>query len=116
MGVVYEAFDRDLGARLALKTTAFLDGPGIYRLKREYHVLRDVRHPNLVRLYDLCGDDGFWFFTMELVDGDGFDRWVRPNAELDEGRLRAALPQLISAVRAIHAADRFSRPQAEHVW
>ena len=46
---------------------------------------------------------------MELVAGECFDRWVRPDDKLDERRLRAALVQLCDAVRPIHAAGQLHR-------
>src|SRR5689334_4455877 len=70
MGVVYEAEDRERGQRVALKT---IPNPGVeqvYQLKREFRVLADLSHPNLVCLYDLVVDRDACFFTMELVDGD----------------------------------------------
>jgi len=78
MGVVYEAIDRDRNARVALKTLKRLDASAMTRFKREFRALADIAHPNLVSLYELVADDSDMFFTMELVDGVDFLRWVRP--------------------------------------
>jgi serine/threonine protein kinase len=49
------------------------------------------------------GMDGIqWFFTMDLVDGVDFLDYVRPGGELDEARLRSALPQLVSGIMSLH--------------
>jgi tetratricopeptide (TPR) repeat protein len=115
MGVVYEAFDSERRARVALKTLVQLDASSVYRLKNEFRALADVRHPNLVQLHELFADGASWFFTMELIDGERFDRWVRPTTEgangapLDEARLRDALPHLLAAIEAIHAAGKLHR-------
>jgi serine/threonine protein kinase len=69
MGVVYEAEDRERGQKVALKTIADPDVAKLYQLKREFRVLADLSHPNLVALYDLVVDAEACFFTMELVDG-----------------------------------------------
>ncbi|MBV8758517.1 MAG: protein kinase, partial [Deltaproteobacteria bacterium] len=69
MGVVYEAQDRERGQKVALKTIADPDVAKLYQLKREFRVLADLSHPNLVALYDLVVDAEACFFTMELVDG-----------------------------------------------
>ncbi len=114
MGVVYEAFDTERNARVALKTLNRLDPSGVTRLKQEFRSLADVRHPNLVRLRELFADGDLWFFTMDAVVGERFDHWVRPSggdghAALDVARLRRALPQLVAAIDAIHAAGKLHR-------
>ena len=112
MGVVYEAFDAERQALLALKTLNRLSAGGVYRLKNEFRALAGVRHPNLVRLHDLFADGERWFFTMELVRGERFDRWIRPPERagtLDEARLRSALPQLLAGLEAIHGAGKLHR-------
>ena len=69
MGVVYEAFDKDVRSPVALKMMRTSSGESVLRLKGEFRSLRDVRHPNLVRLGELFADASRCFFTMELVEG-----------------------------------------------
>ena len=69
MGVVYEAEDKERGQKVALKTISNPNVEKVYLLKREFRVLADLSHPNLVALYDLVVDDESCFFTMELLDG-----------------------------------------------
>ena len=108
MGCVFEAFDEQRRSAVAIKTLSWLDPDSVYRIKSEFRSLADVRHPNLCQLHELFSDDG-WFFSMELVNGERFDRWVRPNDVLDESRLRDALAQLLSGVGAIHDAGKLHR-------
>jgi serine/threonine protein kinase len=136
MGIVYEVFDRERGEHVALKTLSRVDPAGIYDLKKEFRALADVRHPNVVTLYEMVNDDDRWFFTMELVHGMPFTEHVaraaparaaadgaagptlsitetrmdaRQRRHFDEGRLRGALAQLVLGVSAIHAAGRLHR-------
>lgn len=76
MGIVYQAFDNERGARVALKALTHSDAINIYRLKNEFRQLSDISHPNLVSLHELTFDGEHWFFTMELVDGVTFDEYV----------------------------------------
>ncbi|WP_437757328.1 protein kinase domain-containing protein [Sorangium sp. So ce1389] len=76
-GIVYEALDRERGERVALKTLARVSASGLYRFKKEFRALADIAHDNLVRLHDLIGADGEWFFTMELVRGADWLTYVR---------------------------------------
>jgi hypothetical protein len=109
MGVVYEAYDSERKAPVALKTLSRLNASNVYRLKNEFRALADVRHPNLIALHELFAQDDMWFFTMELIGGVRFDAWVRPDGVLQEARLRAALRQLLAALEAIHAAGKTHR-------
>jgi len=80
-GVVYEALDRDRNARVALKIFHSSDAAQLYRLKKEFRSLAEISHPNLVSLYELLSHGGYWFFTMELLQGTDFIRFVRPESK-----------------------------------
>src|SRR5690242_15740613 len=122
-GVVYRAFDQQLGREVALKLLRQASGRDLFRFKREFRALADIAHPNLVALHELHATGGEWFFTMELVEGVSFIDWVRPGAAvgpsrpradiaagcLVEGRLRAALIQLADALMALHQAGKLHR-------
>ncbi|HEX6277897.1 MAG TPA: protein kinase [Polyangiaceae bacterium] len=69
MGVVYEAFDRELGTRVALKCLPSTSPQAFLRFKREFRALQDLHHENLVRLGELVYASEQLFFTMELVEG-----------------------------------------------
>ncbi|MBK7399294.1 MAG: AAA family ATPase [Myxococcales bacterium] len=136
-GVVHAAFDRERNAEVAVKTLARLDPVALYRFKREFRALADVRHPNLVELYELVREGDEWLLSMERVRG-ALDclTWVRgltesthddetlsappamdvarvrtPSGYLapDYARLRAMLAQLASALDALHAAGKLHR-------
>ena len=117
MGIVYEAFDAERRANVALKTLHHLEPTGIYQLKSEFRILADVSHPNLVRLHELFADDQTWFFTMDLVDGIQFDSWVarlRRDSPTNSSEhwlapLRAALAQLVEAVAVLHRFGKLHR-------
>ena len=128
VGVVYDAFDTVRKARVALKTLRIGDPEMLLSLKKEFRAVQDLRHPNLVRVDELFEEGGTWFFTMEFVDGAPFVRHVRPKdrrsrasygptevragpeaAEFDEARLRAALPQLVRGILALHDAGKVHR-------
>jgi hypothetical protein len=113
-GVVYEAYDRESQAMVALKTLTSLDGENLFRLKQEFRALSNLEHENFVRLGELASAAGHLFFTMERLQGSDFLQYVRANdspatAGFDEPRLRKALAQLVDALGALHAAGKLHR-------
>jgi len=83
MGIVYEALDRESRARVAIKTLRSLDARSLRRLRNEFRTLQDIEHPNLVTLGELFEEDGWCFFSMELVEGVDFLSYVWSADELD---------------------------------
>ncbi|HEX6246055.1 MAG TPA: serine/threonine-protein kinase, partial [Polyangiales bacterium] len=103
-GEVYRAHDR-LHPKLALavKVLSRPSPHALYQFKREFRSLSAWSHPNLVALHELFLDEELAFFTMELVPGVDFLRYVRPLGVLDAKRLLHALRGLVDGVSALHA-------------
>src|SRR5678816_4281969 len=74
-GDVYHVSDEmDGGRELALKILRSSDPLAIQYFKRERRTLADIRHDNIIRVYELHEHEHQLLFTMELVDGVGFLR------------------------------------------
>jgi serine/threonine-protein kinase len=71
--LVFRASDLQQGeAPVALK---IFNLPGndekrITRFKQEFHVAREMSHPNIVKLFDVASDGDFHFLAMELLRGE----------------------------------------------
>jgi eukaryotic-like serine/threonine-protein kinase len=111
-GEVYESYDRNQQQLVALKVLRRSDPAFLYRFKREFRALVDVRHPNLIELYELFSEDQLWFFTMELVRGVNFLEYVRHRhgSEATTGgaacsleRFRHASLELSEGIVALHS-------------
>ena len=87
-GTVYQVYDRQRRAQVALKILHRADASALFRLKQEFRALADLSHPNLASLYELLSQGDLWFITMELVAGRTFTDFVR--GELPEHQLPAA--------------------------
>src|SRR5439155_6972830 len=70
--------------------------------------LSDIRHPNLVELYELFTTEAEWFFTMELVRGSTIVAHLHATAG-NADRLAEVLAQLVRALAAVHATGRVHR-------
>jgi tetratricopeptide (TPR) repeat protein len=125
-GVVYEAYDTARAATIAIKRVRAVDIASIYDVKKEFRVLADLMHPNLVTLYDLFADGDDWFIVMELVRGVDFLTYVRgadgapattapqaggeaPSRIADWSRLERAVSQLVRAVCYLHERGKLHR-------
>jgi serine/threonine protein kinase len=130
---VYDAFDRERHARVALKTLRTTSAETLLILKKEFRAVQDIRHPNLVHVGEVFEASGTWFFTMEFIEGVDFvqyvsisDRRARPPRQrlssippagasshaphhFDEERIRATLPQLVRGLKALHEASKIHR-------
>ena len=108
MGEVFAARKGD-GPLVALKVLSEIHATRLYRFKREFRALADVKHENLIALDELVVlPSGQAFFTMELVHGDDFVEWVRQDTQKGKlpnlVRLERALHQLVEGVHHLHLA------------
>jgi tetratricopeptide (TPR) repeat protein len=83
MGIVYSAWDPDLGRRVAIKLLR-MDRPqsegrtiGQARLLREAQAMARVTHPHVISVFDVGTLGEGVFVAMEFVDGTTLKRWVK---------------------------------------
>jgi serine/threonine protein kinase len=108
MGTVWLAYDIRRQQDVALKRLIAPSATGILRLKREFRVIAPLRHPHLVRLYDLWDDGGGPFFTMEFIDGQDLRVVLTDHVSSrpPPDRIRFALDfatQILPALEFLHA-------------
>jgi len=80
MGVVYKAQDPFLGRFVAIKTMSesLHDNKDlVQRFYREAQAAGQLRHPNIVTIYDLGEVSGMPFIAMELIEGQDLDEIIR---------------------------------------
>ena len=80
VGVVYEALHKDLGRTVAVKVlrTGFDTSPeAIARFRREAVACAQVRHDNIVEVYESGDVDGRPFYAMALLGGRSLSRLIR---------------------------------------
>ena len=105
MGIVYRAFDEELGllvAVKALRSDLAGDGRVETRLRRELVLNRQVSHKHAVRIHDIGHDRGLLFLTMDLVEGRSLRQVLRDEGPLSPDRAVAIARQLALALEAAH--------------
>ena len=84
MGAVYEAVQKGLDRRVALKVLSerLLDDPTyLERFRREARAAAAFDHPNIVHVFQIGEEGGKHFFSMQFVEGESLqDRLKREGA------------------------------------
>src|SRR5262245_32240734 len=106
MGVVYEAVDRHLDRRVALKILPSDKVADITRKERfiqEAKAASALNHPNIITIYDISSADGIDYMAMELVPGRTLEELLSKRRLKVPEALKYAV-QIADAVAAAHAA------------
>lgn len=123
---LYEAYDQEREEPVAIKLVKEPSPSVGAAFREQFLALSALDHPNLVRLHELFTEEGSWFFSMELLDGQDLFSYLRGEApraagyaksfaslgkprvrlDFDEERLRDALIQIASGLSALHAIGR----------
>ncbi|MEX0881248.1 MAG: protein kinase [Thermoanaerobaculia bacterium] len=107
MGEVYEAEDRVLKERVALKTIrpdVAGDERTMERFLREVHLARSVTHPNVSRTFDVFHHEGFAFLTMELLAGETLSERLSRGGRMKPEEALPLVEQMAAALYAAHEA------------
>jgi eukaryotic-like serine/threonine-protein kinase len=111
MGEVFEAVDKELGIRVALKTIlpAYANEASVVdRFRREVVLARRVTHTNVCRIFELYSAEGpsgepLKFLTMEFLDGESLAQRLKRVGRLGPQEALPLLRQMAAALDAAHA-------------
>jgi serine/threonine protein kinase len=106
MGVVYRAVHRRLGQARAVKVLPAMlafDETFLQRFEREARLASELRHPNIVMIYDIAEERGVNYIVMELLDGHSLHDVIRQDGPLPLDRALSLLRQLADALDFAHA-------------
>ncbi len=103
-GRVYEAEDRELGRRVAVKLLGGQRGGLAARFRREARLAAALTHEHIAAVYDAGAlDDGRLFIAMELCPGESLARVLDAEGALDERRAVRLALQIARGLGAAHA-------------
>ncbi|MFM7188282.1 MAG: protein kinase domain-containing protein [Armatimonadota bacterium] len=108
--IVYEAFDPQLGRKLALKELALdirVQEPErrlrIDRFFREARAAGNLSHPGIVTIFDFGEDNGRYFIAMEYLEGETLKSRIARTGALPTEEAIRILSALCDAVEYAHA-------------
>jgi len=105
MGVVYEAWQGDLGRTVAVKLIGSLDDETLARFQREARALASLGHPHIVQVYDFQARGGEPpFLVMELLNGESLADCIKRERRLAPARVARIGAHVASALSVAHRA------------
>lgn len=111
MATVYRGFDQNLGRAVAIKILSeeARAHPGfVDRFRQEARIIANLRHPNIVQVYDFGVHNGMPYMVQELLPGPTLEQRitdaVRSGRFLPPDEVIAITRQLAAALDAAHAA------------
>lgn len=96
-GEVFRAWERDANRIVALKTLPRAEGPAgagktpfgdpeaVKRFFNEAQAISDLRHPNIVPIYDYGTAEGLYYYTMAYLEGHSLQALLRHPVRREDG-------------------------------
>jgi serine/threonine-protein kinase len=105
MGAVYRGVYNKTGQRVAIKVMlpgAAENKQSIDRFRREVDILKQLNHPNIVRLLYSDKYNGARYYAMEYIQGESMDRMLTRRGRLSWEEVVTLGQQLCAALQHAH--------------
>jgi tetratricopeptide (TPR) repeat protein len=105
MGVVYRAYDKEIGEEIALKVLhpdIALDQRTVDRFRNEIKLARKITHKNICRMHELHQDGKQLFITMEYVPGQDLKGLIREKGTITTGQAISIAKQVAEGLAEAH--------------
>ena len=106
MGIVYQAYDKQLKEQVAIKLLSPLlstDPEALERLTREVSLARRVTHPNVIRIHDISEVNGLHYVSMEYFAGGNLKEHLKRSGPLSLLSAYQILSQMCDGLEAAHS-------------
>ena len=106
MGSVFRGWDVQAQEAVAIKVLKTniqnADASGIERFLREGMVLRQLNHPNIVKVLATTEQDGQFYLVMELLEGGTLGDYLQANAPLNIDQMLEIALEITDALTRAH--------------
>ncbi len=112
MGAVYKARDVELDRVVAMKVLSpYLVGEPrlVQRFMREARLAANLDHPNIVTIYDIGGEGGYYYFVMKYLEGKSLKEILAERGALPPQTVIALVSQLAAALDYAHGQNLIHR-------
>ena len=106
MGIVFQAYDKELKEQVAIKILSPLlsnDGDALERLKREVSAARRITHSNVIRIHDIAEVNGLHYVSMEFFGGTNLKEYIKQAGHLSIMEAFNLASQICDGLQAAHA-------------
>ena len=112
MAAVYKARDVELDRIVAMKVLSpYLVGEPrlVQRFMGEARLAANLDHPNIVTIYDIGGEGGYYYFVMKYLEGRSLKEILAERGPLPPDEVLDLLRQLASALDYAHGQNLIHR-------
>lgn len=108
MSDVYKAKDHTLGRSVAIKVLKpeFCEDMNfVTKFRTEAQSAAGLEHPNIVNIYDVGSQDGFYYIIMEYVQGITLKKYIEKKGRLNYKETLSIAIQVGRGIQAAHAKN-----------
>ena len=112
MSQVFRAVDRNLGREVALKVlhqALSSDSALTSMFEREAKLTASIVHPNVVKVFTVGKDHGYFFIAMEVVNATSLEQLIADKGALSEAEVLAIALDVTSGLKAAFGEDLIHR-------
>jgi len=106
MGIIYEAYDQALQRKVAIKTmtSELINDPELRRrFYREARAAGNLRHPNIITIFDMGEDGETPYIVMELLHGIDLSAMIKENKNWPIAKILFISIQVAKGLHYAHA-------------
>ena len=105
MSQVFKSFDMHLGREVALKVlhqSLSRDSALTAMFEREAKLTASILHPNVVKVFTVGNEDGYFFIAMELVDATSLEQVIASTGALPEKEVLHVAHDVVAGLKAAY--------------